>query len=77
MSIPPCVVIPTLLNVHIQASPEELGVALERSREAYLSIRSMPAPRRGEIIRQIREALSAKVCFASYGSRLLFTASTA
>ena len=44
-----------------QASPAELHAALERSREAYVYFRSIPAPRRGEIIRQIREALAAKV----------------
>ena len=35
--------------------------ALERTREAYKVIRSVPAPKRGEILRQIREALAAKV----------------
>jgi acyl-CoA reductase-like NAD-dependent aldehyde dehydrogenase len=44
-----------------QASPAELHAALERTREAYVYFRSIPAPRRGEIIRQIREALAAKV----------------
>jgi len=33
---------------------------LDRTREAYVYFRSIPAPRRGEIIRQIREALAAK-----------------
>ncbi|KAI9463977.1 NAD-aldehyde dehydrogenase [Lactarius psammicola] len=42
------------------ASPAELHAALERTREAYVYFRSIPAPRRGEIIRQIREALAAK-----------------
>ncbi|KAH8986932.1 NAD-aldehyde dehydrogenase [Lactarius hatsudake] len=42
------------------ASPVELHAALERTREAYVHFRSIPAPRRGEIIRQIREALAAK-----------------
>ncbi|KAH9011683.1 NAD-aldehyde dehydrogenase [Lactarius hengduanensis] len=42
------------------ASPAELHAALERTREAYVHFRSIPAPRRGEIIRQIREALAAK-----------------
>lgn len=46
---------------YIQASPTELNAALERTREAYVYFRSIPAPRRGEIIRQIREALAAKV----------------
>ena len=44
-----------------QASPTDLHNALERTREAYVYFRSIPAPRRGEIIRQIREALAAKV----------------
>ncbi|KAH9035039.1 hypothetical protein EDB85DRAFT_1945428, partial [Lactarius pseudohatsudake] len=32
-----------------QASPAELHAALERTREAYVHFRSIPAPRRGEI----------------------------
>ena len=46
---------------HLQASPAELHGALERAREAYVYFRSIPAPKRGEIIRQIRVALAAKV----------------
>jgi aldehyde dehydrogenase family 7 member A1 len=46
---------------NLQASPAELHGALERAREAYVYFRSVPAPRRGEVIRQIREALAAKV----------------
>ncbi|KIP07388.1 hypothetical protein PHLGIDRAFT_89610 [Phlebiopsis gigantea 11061_1 CR5-6] len=42
------------------ASPHELQTALAKSREAYKFLRSVPAPRRGEILRQIREALAAK-----------------
>ncbi|KAF7799667.1 hypothetical protein EIP86_010907 [Pleurotus ostreatoroseus] len=42
------------------ASPKELHNALGRSREAYKFFRTVPAPRRGEILRQIREALAAK-----------------
>ncbi|KAJ7481594.1 NAD-aldehyde dehydrogenase [Mycena latifolia] len=42
------------------ASPEELHVALSKAREAYTFFRNFPAPRRGEILRQIREALAAK-----------------
>ncbi|CCL99068.1 uncharacterized protein FIBRA_01080 [Fibroporia radiculosa] len=42
------------------ASPQELQTALEKSREAYELFRLVPAPRRGEILRQIREALAAK-----------------
>ncbi|EDR10267.1 NAD-aldehyde dehydrogenase [Laccaria bicolor S238N-H82] len=43
------------------ATPEELHAALERTREAYIHFRNVPAPRRGEILRQIREALASKV----------------
>ncbi|THH08790.1 hypothetical protein EW145_g2462, partial [Phellinidium pouzarii] len=42
------------------ASPKEMQNALEKSREAYLEFRNVPAPRRGDILRQIREALSKK-----------------
>ncbi|KAF8179830.1 NAD-aldehyde dehydrogenase, partial [Pholiota molesta] len=42
------------------ATPEELHGALERTREAYTQFRLIPAPRRGEILRQVREALAAK-----------------
>ncbi|KAJ3483491.1 hypothetical protein NLI96_g6275 [Meripilus lineatus] len=42
------------------ASPKELQDSLDKSREAYTYFRSVPAPRRGEILRQIREALAAK-----------------
>ncbi|KDQ56899.1 hypothetical protein JAAARDRAFT_36372 [Jaapia argillacea MUCL 33604] len=42
------------------ASPEELQHALIKSREAYRFFRTVPAPRRGEILRQIRQALSDK-----------------
>ena len=49
-----------------QASPEELHSALERTREAYVYFRSIPAPKRGEIIRQIRVALAAKVRCYNY-----------
>lgn len=42
------------LNV-AQASPEELHATLDKAREAYKSFRLVPAPRRGEVLRQIRE----------------------
>ncbi|PPQ92496.1 hypothetical protein CVT25_010329 [Psilocybe cyanescens] len=42
------------------ASPAELHDAIARTREAYTFFRNIPAPRRGEILRQIREALAAK-----------------
>ena len=63
----PCVVIPYSFFLcacsvrTTQASPTDLHDALEKTREAYVYFRSIPAPRRGEIIRQIREALAAKV----------------
>ncbi|KAG8716772.1 hypothetical protein FRC08_008827 [Ceratobasidium sp. 394] len=44
----------------LTATPSETRRSLERSREAYLFIRNMPAPRRGELIRQIRVALAEK-----------------
>jgi aldehyde dehydrogenase family 7 member A1 len=43
-----------------KATPEELRTALDKAREAYVDFRHVPAPKRGEILRQIREALSAK-----------------
>jgi len=43
------------------ASPAEVQEALARTREAYVQFRDVPAPRRGEILRQIREALAAKI----------------
>ncbi|KAF8240959.1 NAD-aldehyde dehydrogenase [Tricholoma matsutake] len=42
------------------ATPQELHEALGRTREAYRMFRNVPAPRRGEIVRQIREALATK-----------------
>ncbi|KAF9233895.1 NAD-aldehyde dehydrogenase [Melanogaster broomeanus] len=42
------------------ASPRELHEALEKSKEAHLFLRKLPAPRRGEVLRQIREALAAR-----------------
>lgn len=44
-----------------QASPGDLKRVLASSREAFLTWRETPAPRRGEIVRQIRDALSAKL----------------
>lgn len=45
----------------LKATPHELHVALEKSKEAFFHLRTIPAPKRGELLRQIREALSAKV----------------
>ena len=58
---PICFAYPSPNTPPQQASPTELHAALDRTREAYVRFRSIPAPRRGEIIRQIREALAAKV----------------
>ncbi|KAH0578514.1 hypothetical protein H2248_003655 [Termitomyces sp. 'cryptogamus'] len=49
----------TLARVR-SASPKELHDTIARAREAYTFFRYIPAPRRGEILRQIREALAAK-----------------
>ncbi|KAL7422682.1 hypothetical protein Q5752_001973 [Cryptotrichosporon argae] len=43
------------------ATAEETRVAIVRSVEAARVVRAMPGPRRGDVIRQIREALSSKV----------------
>ncbi|KAI9291720.1 aldehyde dehydrogenase [Neoconidiobolus thromboides FSU 785] len=40
---------------------EELNTAITKAHEAYLSWRETPAPRRGEIVRQIRNALNDKL----------------
>ncbi|KAF8752156.1 aldehyde dehydrogenase family [Rhizoctonia solani] len=42
------------------ATPAETQQAIDRAHDAYVSIRNMPAPRRGELIRQIRVALAEK-----------------
>ncbi|KZV95976.1 NAD-aldehyde dehydrogenase [Exidia glandulosa HHB12029] len=39
----------------VSASPEELHTTLDKAREAYKAFRLVPAPRRGEVLRQIRE----------------------
>jgi acyl-CoA reductase-like NAD-dependent aldehyde dehydrogenase len=44
-----------------KASVEETKKAIEATREAGKILRAMPAPKRGEVVRQIREVLSAKV----------------
>ncbi|WVQ70635.1 hypothetical protein IAR50_000155 [Cryptococcus sp. DSM 104548] len=43
------------------ASVEETRAAITASQAAFLKIRSLPAPRRGDIIRDIRAALDSKV----------------
>jgi aldehyde dehydrogenase family 7 protein A1 len=50
-----------LKRYSVQATPAEFHEAIARTREAYTVLRSVPAPRRGEILRQIRQALSIKV----------------
>lgn len=44
-----------------QATPEELTHTIQLSREAYQIWRDVPGPKRGEVLRQIREALASKV----------------
>jgi len=50
-----------VLKRYVQATPAEFHETIARTREAYTILRSVPAPRRGEILRQIRQALSTKV----------------
>ena len=40
---------------------QEAKEAIAKTREASLAVRRMPGPKRGEVIRQMREALSSKV----------------
>ncbi|KZT43445.1 NAD-aldehyde dehydrogenase [Sistotremastrum suecicum HHB10207 ss-3] len=42
------------------ASPSELHETLDKTRDAYKHLRALPAPRRGEILRQIRESIASK-----------------
>ncbi|KAH7107042.1 succinate-semialdehyde dehydrogenase [Auriculariales sp. MPI-PUGE-AT-0066] len=42
------------------AAPHELQTTIEHAHEAYKVFRHVPAPRRGEVLRQIREAVAAK-----------------
>ncbi|KAG8727265.1 hypothetical protein FRC11_013574, partial [Ceratobasidium sp. 423] len=51
----------TLANVTtVRIINSEAQKAINSAREAHVSIRDMPAPRRGELIRQIRAALAEK-----------------
>jgi aldehyde dehydrogenase family 7 protein A1 len=43
------------------ATKEDVDKALAASREAYLSWRSVPAPKRGSVLRQIRGAIGDRV----------------
>ena len=56
-----------VLKRYVQATPAEFHEAIARTREAYTVLRSVPAPRRGEILRQIRLALSTKVHLSLFG----------
>jgi len=42
------------------ASPSETRNAIAKAREAFQSLRNVPAPKRGEVIRQMREAIARK-----------------
>jgi len=44
-----------------KATVEETRLAISRTAQAARAVRAMPAPKRGEVIRQMREALAAKV----------------
>lgn len=44
-----------------KGSEEETRRAIEAAKEAGRKVRDMPAPKRGELVRQIREALAEKV----------------
>ena len=44
-----------------QGTVSETQAAIAASKQASLAIRDMPGPKRGEVIRQIREALDSKV----------------
>ena len=43
------------------ASPEEVDAALASARRAYESWRTVPAPKRGEVLRQVRVALNERI----------------
>lgn len=45
----------------MKATPEEARRAISKSVEAYKVLRKLPAPKRGEIVRQFREELANKV----------------
>ena len=49
------------MSSRLKASAADVQQALNRSREAYTKFRLVPAPKRGEILRQIREAIASKV----------------
>lgn len=43
------------------ASPDEVDAALTSARRAYESWRTVPAPKRGEVLRQVRVALNERI----------------
>ena len=49
------------LGLVATATPDEVDYALVRAREAYEYLRNVPAPRRGEVVRQVRVALADKL----------------
>ena len=49
------------LGLVATATPDEVDYALVRAREAHAYLRGIPAPRRGEVMRQIRIALANKL----------------
>lgn len=49
------------LGLVATATPDEVTYALIRAREAHEYLRHIPAPRRGEVMRQIRVALADKL----------------
>ncbi len=49
-----------LLGKIEQTSPKDYDLIMKQARSAFLEFRSMPAPQRGEIVRQVGEALREK-----------------
>lgn len=70
---PPHSIITAARLIPEQASPRELHEALDKSKEAYLYLRKLPAPQRGDVLRQIRESLAAKVRRISWYAPCLLT----
>lgn len=42
------------------ATPEQMSQVVAEARKAYEVFRQVPAPKRGEVLRQVREALDAR-----------------
>lgn len=49
------------LIADLQGSVEETRRAIQATKDAGRAVRDMPAPKRGEVVRQIREVLAEKV----------------